>query len=77
MVSRQVDREQTIKIRYSFVTDIIKKGEFTVDWCPTYDMTGYLFTQPNQRSLFSRFRDIIMGAVRQIDPGKGTNLGRQ
>ena len=58
-----------------FVTDRIKKGEITVDWCPTYDMTGDLFTKPNQGSLFRQFCDMIMGVVRQPYPGKGKNLG--
>ena len=58
------------------MTDRINKGEVTVDWCPTEDMTGDLFTKPNQVSLFRRFRDMIMGVVRQTDPRKGNNLGR-
>ena len=59
-----------------FVTDRIKKGEVTVDWCPTYDMTRDFFTKANQRSLFRQLRDMIMGVVRQPDPGKGKNLDR-
>ena len=70
------NRTKHINIRYFFVTDRTKKGEVMVDWCPAYDMTGYLFTKPNQGSLFRRFRDMIMGVVRQPDPGKGKNLGR-
>ena len=41
-------RTKHINIRYFFVTDRIKKGEVTVDWRPTYDMTEYFFTKPNQ-----------------------------
>ena len=40
-------------------------------WCPTDDMTGDFFTNPNQRALFRRFRDLIMGVVAQPDPGPG------
>ena len=65
-----------INIRHFFVTDRIKKGEVTVDWCPNYDMTVIFFTKPNQGLLFRRFRDMIMGVVRQPDPGKGKNLDR-
>ena len=68
-------RTKHINIRF-FVTDRINKGEVTVDWCPTEDMTGDLFTKPNQVSLFRRLRDMIMGVVRQTDPRKGNNLGR-
>ena len=56
--------------------DRIKKGEVTVEWCLTYEMTGDFFTKPNQGSLFRRFRDMIMVVVSQPDPGKGNNLGR-
>ena len=73
MVSRQVEIEQNILTYDIFVTDRIKEGEVTVDWCPTYDMTRDFFTKPNQGSLFRRFRDLIMGVVRQPDPGKGNN----
>ena len=58
------------------MTDRIKKGEVTVDWCPTYDMTEDFFTKPNQGSLIRQFRDMIMGVVRQQYPGKGKNLGK-
>ena len=69
-------RPKHINIQYVFVTDIINKDEVTVDWCPTYEMTGDFFTKPNQGSLFRQFRDMIMGVVRQPDPVKGNNLGR-
>ena len=70
------NRTKNINIRYSFVTDRIKKGEFTVKYFLNYDMTGDFFTKPNQRSLFRRFCDMIIGVVRQPDPGKGKNLDR-
>ena len=34
------------------VTNRIQKGEISVEWCPTNDMNGDLFTNPNQESLF-------------------------
>ena len=74
--SSRVKRTKHINIQYFFVTDRINKGEVTVDWCTTYDMTGDFFTKPNQGSLFRQFHDMIMGVVRQPDPGKGDNLGR-
>ena len=69
-------QKKHINIQYSFVTDRIKKGEVTVDWCTTYDMTGDLYTKTNQGLLFRQFRDMIMGVVRQPDPGKVNNSGR-
>jgi hypothetical protein len=35
-----------INIRYYFVTDRIKKGELTVEWCSTGDMTSNFMTKP-------------------------------
>ena len=53
------------------MTDRIKKGDVSVAWCPTDDMTGDFFTKTNQGALFRRFRDLIMGVVAQPDPGPG------
>ena len=64
-------RTKHISIRYFFVTDRINKGDVSVAWCPTDDMTGDFFTKPNQGALFRRFRDLIMGVVAQPDPGPG------
>ena len=58
------------------MTDIIKKGEVTAEWCPTDDTTGDFFTTPNQGLLFRRFRGMIMGVVMQPYPRNGKNLGR-
>ena len=51
------------------MTDRINKGEVSVAWCPTDDMTGDFFTKPNQGALLRRFRDLIIGVVDQPDPG--------
>ena len=45
-------RTKHISIRNFFVTDRINKGEVLVAWCPTDNMTGDLFTKPNQGALF-------------------------
>ena len=58
------------------MTDRINKGEVTVEWSPTNDMTGDFFTNPNQGLLSRQFSDMIMGLVRQPYSGKGKNLGR-
>ena len=54
-------RTKHINIRYFFVTDMIKKGRLSVEWCPTGDMVGDFCTKPTQGALFRRFRDMIMG----------------
>jgi hypothetical protein len=50
-------RTKHINIRYYFVTDRIKKGELTVEWCPTGEMTGDFMTKTNQGAVFKKFRD--------------------
>ena len=64
-------RTKHISIRSFFVTDRIKRGDVSLEWCPTDYMTGDFFTKPNQGALFRRFRDFIMGVVAQPDPGPG------
>ena len=62
-------RTKHINVRYFFVTDCIKKGDLSVHWCPTEDMTGDFMTKPNQGSLFRKFRDQLMGIVKAQGPG--------
>jgi hypothetical protein len=53
-----------INIRYFFVTDRVKSGEVSIDYCPTDDMIADFFTKPLQGTKFRKFRDIIMN----VDP---------
>ena len=64
-------RTKNIRICNFFVTDMINKGDISVAWCPTDDMTGDFFTKPNQGTLCRRFRDLIMGVVNHPEPGPG------
>jgi hypothetical protein len=64
-------RTKHINMRYFFVTDRIAKGDMSLAWCPTGDMTADYFTKPNQGALFKQFRDLIMGVTAQKDPGSG------
>jgi hypothetical protein len=50
-------------IRYFFCADCIKKGELSVEYCPTLDMIADYFTKPLQGSLFRKLRDLIIGVV--------------
>ncbi len=61
-------RTKHIAIRYFFVTDRIQKGDVSVKWCPTEDMTGDFWTKPLQGALFRRLRDWVMGVVPQPEP---------
>jgi hypothetical protein len=49
-------RTKHIAIRYFFITDRVAKGDLTIAWCPTKDMT-----KPLQGASFRKFRDFIMG----------------
>jgi hypothetical protein len=57
-------RTRHINVRYFFVTDRIKSQEMNVEYCPTGEMLGDLFTKPLQGSLFRKFRDAIMNVKR-------------
>ena len=50
-------RTKHISICNFFVTDMINKGDISVAWCPTDDMTGDFFTKPitDDTTLFRSF----------------------
>ena len=50
-----------LNIRYFFLTDQVKQGNVTVEYCPTGEMWGDYFTKPLQGALFEKFRREIMG----------------
>jgi hypothetical protein len=54
-------RTRHINIRYFLITDKIKKGEITVDYCPTEEMLADYFTKPLQGAQFRKLRNAIMG----------------
>jgi hypothetical protein len=49
-----------IEIRYYFITDNIRRGTASVEYCPTEDMYADFFTKPIQGSLFRKFKKGIM-----------------
>ena len=60
-----------------FVTDRIHKGGISAEWCPTYEMAGYLLTKPIQGSIFKRFIDLIKEVIPQTDPKNGKQSNRK
>jgi hypothetical protein len=54
-------RTRHINIRYFLITDKIKRGEVTVEYCPTEEMLADYFTKPLQGSLFKKLRNAILG----------------
>ena len=53
-------RTKHLNIRYSFITDRIKKGELKIEYCPTDDIVTDFFTKPLQGKKFIQFRKTIM-----------------
>jgi hypothetical protein len=65
---------QSTNIQYFFITDHVDKGDkgdVSMVWCPTRDMTGDFMTKPLQGAVFHKFRDQIKGVVPAQDPGPG------
>ena len=59
--SSSTKRTKHINIRYFFITDRVKKGEVSIEYCPTDDMIADYFTKPLQGSKFRKFRNTILG----------------
>ena len=53
-------RTKHINVRYFFITDRIKNGEFTIEHCPTGKMLADFFTKPLQGKKIIEFRNKIM-----------------
>ena len=54
-------RIRHINIRYFAITDRVKNKEIEIHYCPTKEMLGDFYTKPLQRSLYVKFRNIILG----------------
>ena len=54
-------RTRALNVRYFFMTDQIEKGNVSVEYCPTDDMTSDFMTKPLQGEKFRKFRREILG----------------
>ena len=54
-------RSRHLNIRHFFVTDQIRKGLVTVQYCHTDDMISDYLTKPLHAWKFEKFRQLIMG----------------
>ena len=54
-------RTRAINIRYFFITDQVEKGNVSIEYCPTDEMTGDLHTKPLQGEKFRGFRNNVLG----------------
>ena len=54
-------RSRAMNIRYFFITDQVKKGNVSIEHCPTDAMVADFMTKPLQGSKFRSFRKKILG----------------
>ena len=54
-------RSRALNIRYFFLTDQQDKGNLSIEYCPTSEMTGDYMTKPLQGRDFRKFRSLVMG----------------
>ena len=54
-------RSRAINIRYFFITDQVKKGNVSIQYCPTDEMWGDYMSKPLQGQKFIEFRTRIQG----------------
>ena len=53
-------RTRHLDIRYFFVTDRVRAGQLTIEYCPTGDMWADIHTKPLQGAAFAKFRQLIL-----------------
>jgi hypothetical protein len=53
-------RTRHFNIKYFYVTDLVKRGEVILEYCPTDNMTGDYMTKPLVGAKFTFFRNQIM-----------------
>jgi len=56
-------------ITYFYITDLIQRGEVTIEYCPTDAMLADYMSKPLVGSKFLHFRKMIMGITTFINPG--------
>ena len=54
-------RSKVLNVRYFFLTDQVKKGNLSIEYCPTDLMWADFMTKPLQGEKFRKFRDEILG----------------
>ena len=54
-------RSRALNIRYFFLTDQQDKGDLSIEYCPTSEMTGDFMTKLLQGRDFRKFRSLVMG----------------
>ena len=60
------NRTKHIDIRYQLINDHVKKGDITVEMCPTAEMVADIMTKPLQPDLHYRTTARMMGKATQM-----------
>ena len=63
-------RSTALNVRYFFLTDQVKKGNFSIEYCPTDVKWADFMTKPLQGEKFRKFRDEILGISKILVPIK-------
>ena len=62
-----------IDVKYFFATDVINRGEMSVEYCPSEEMWADVLTKPLQGAPFRKMRSKLMNMPEHyIDPDAGT-----
>ena len=61
-------RTKHFDIRWFFVTDLVRQGVVSIDYCPTQDMVADVMTKPLQGSQFQKFRNAVLGISDDMVP---------
>jgi hypothetical protein len=69
-------RTRHFNIRYFLITDLISRGEVTLQYCPTELMVGDYMTKPLVGKKFIEFRKIVMNLPDQIKSSSRSVLGK-
>jgi hypothetical protein len=56
-------RTRHFNIKYFYVTDLIKRGEFLIKYCHTDAILADYYTKPLVGTKFFSFRKMIMGII--------------
>ena len=61
-------RSRHFDICFFFCTDLVKRGELSIEYCPTLEMVADVMTKPLQGAQFEKFRNAVLGITADMIP---------
>ena len=61
-------RSKHFDIRFFFCTDLVKRGELSIEYCPTLEMVADVMTKPLQGAQFQKFRNAVLEILADMIP---------